>query len=132
MKRRVILAVCALALVALIAGFLGWRERATIAIRLAPDKTPSTQASEKAKSANAKFWDVFHAGRYEDVDDVIEALTAAYLEDPRDAQTAAHIGFAHVWKQSEAVRLDKLPARITDHIVLARKYFSEAVRLAPR
>jgi hypothetical protein len=33
-------------------------------------------------------------------------LTAAYLEDPRDAETAAHLGFSHVWRLSERVRLD--------------------------
>jgi hypothetical protein len=62
---------------------------------------------------------------------VLEALTAAYLEDLRDAQTAAHIGFAHVWRLSEHARLDTQTATITDELVLARKYFSEAVRLAP-
>jgi hypothetical protein len=131
MKRRAVLAILVLVCVVLAAGALGWRGRGAIAVWLAPGKTPSSQMSEKAKSANAKFWDVFHAGRYDEVDDVIEALTAAYLEDPRDTETTAHIAFAHVWKQSEAARLDKLPARITDHIVLARKYFSEAVQLAP-
>ena len=87
--------------------------------------------SAQAANANAKFWDAFHGGRYEDLPDVIEALTAAYLEDPRDAETAAHIGFSHVWRLSERARLARQSATITDHAVLARKYFSEAVRLAP-
>jgi len=132
MKRRVGLALLAFVCVVLAAGVFGWRSRGTVAAWLAPAKTPSTQMSEKAKSANARFWDTFHAGRYDDVDEVIETLTAAYLEDPRDAETAAHIAFAHNWKLSEAARLDKLPATITDHVVLSRKYFSEAVRLAPQ
>src|SRR5262249_54840059 len=66
-----------------------------------------------------------------DLPAVIEALTAAYIVDPRDAETAAHLGFAHVWWVSESSRLDQRPATITDHVVLARKYFAEAVRLAP-
>ena len=62
---------------------------------------------------------------------MLEALTAAYMEDPRDAETAAHIGFSHVWRVSEQARLDARSAAITDHVVLSRKYFAEAVRLAP-
>jgi hypothetical protein len=131
MSTRVIVAVCTLFGVALIAGYVGWRERSAIAVWLAPEKTPSSLMSEKARSANAKFWEVLHGGRYDDLPDVIEALTAAYLDDPRDAETAAHIGFSHVWRLSERARIDRLPATITDHAVLARKYFSEAVRLAP-
>jgi hypothetical protein len=44
---------------------------------------------------------------------------------------AAHIGFSHVWRLSEHTRLDIQSATITGELVLARKYFSEAVRLAP-
>jgi hypothetical protein len=51
--------------------------------------------------------------------------------NPRDAETAAHIGFSHVWRLSEQARLETQSATITDEIVLARKYFSEAMRLAP-
>jgi len=102
-----------------------------IAVWSAPSKTPSANMSEMAKQANAKFWDALHTGRYEELPHVLDALTAAYLENPRDAQTAAHIGFSHVWRLSERARLDTQSATITDELVLARKYFSEAVRLAP-
>jgi hypothetical protein len=118
-------------LVALVAGFVGWHERAAIAVWLAPDKVPSASTSEKAKSANARFWDALHGGRYEELPGVIEALTAAYLENPRDAETAAHIGFSHVWFLNERARLEKPSATVTDHVVLGRKYFAEAVRLSP-
>jgi hypothetical protein len=101
------------------------------AVSLAPAKSASASRSESAKTADALFWDVFHSGRYEEVPRILEALTAAYIEDPRDAQTAAHIGFSHVWRLSEHARLDVQSATITDELVLARKYFSEAVRLAP-
>jgi hypothetical protein len=115
----------------LVAGFVGWHERAAIAVWLAPDKVPSASTSEKAKSANARFWDALHGGRYEELPGVIEALTAAYLENPRDAETAAHIGFSHVWFLNERARLEKPSATVTDHVVLGRKYFAEAVRLSP-
>src|SRR6266849_3701630 len=131
MRLRTIVAACALAVLTLVLGFVGWRERADIAVWLAPDKTPSASTSDRSKSANAKFWDAFHGGRYEELPGVIEALTAAYLENPRDVETTAHIGFSHTWFYSERARLEKQTATITDHIVLARKYFGEAVRLSP-
>jgi uncharacterized membrane protein len=102
-----------------------------LAVLAAPVKTPTASRSENAKTADSLFWNVFHGGRYEELPRVLEALTAAYVETPRDAQTAAHIGFSHVWRLSEHTRLDIQSATITDELVLARKYFSEAVRLAP-
>jgi hypothetical protein len=103
----------------------------SIAVWAAPEKTPAPSTSESAKTANTNFWNALHGGRYEDIPRVIDALTAAYLANPRDAETAAHIGFAHVWRLSERARLDAPPPTITDEVVLARKYFSEAVRLSP-
>lgn len=114
-----------------IAGAIGFGMRSSIAVWLAPDKTLSVSTSPKAKDANAKFWDALHGGHYERLPQVLEALTAAYIENPRDAETAAHIGFSHVWSLNERARLGTLSAAITDHIVLSRKYFAEAVRLAP-
>src|SRR5262245_39132497 len=133
MSRRAIVVICVLVGVALTVAFAGVSQRSFIAVWLAPDKTPTPSASmsQKAKDANAKFWDAFHGGRYEQIPEVLEALTAAYIENPRDAETAAHIGFLHIWRLSEQARLDTRSATITDHIVLSRKYFAEAVRLAP-
>jgi hypothetical protein len=132
MRLRTIVAACALAVLTLVLGFVGWRERADIAVWLAPDKTPSASTSDRSKSANAKFWDALHGGRYEELPSVIEALTAAYLENPSDVETTAHIAFSHVWFMGERARLEKQSATITDHIVLARRYFAEAVRLSPK
>jgi uncharacterized membrane protein len=102
-----------------------------VAVWLAPRKTATSNRSERAKATDARFWESLHGGRYEDLPRVLEELTAAYLEDPRDGQTAAHLGFSHVWRLSERVRLDAPSAAINDELVLARRYFSEAVRLAP-
>src|SRR5262249_15466253 len=128
MSRRAIVVTCVLVGVALTVAFAGVSQRSFIAVWLAPDKTPTPSASmsQKSKDANAKFWDAFHGGRYEQIPEVLEALTAAYIENPRDAETAAHIG-----RLSEQARLDTRSATISDHIVLSRKYFAEAVRLAP-
>ena len=88
-----------------------------MAVWWAPGKTPSVSRSEQAKTADA-----LHGGRYEELPNVLEALTAAYVEDPRDAQTAAHIGFSHVWRFTERARLDTQSATITDELVLARRW----------
>jgi hypothetical protein len=132
MSSRLIVTGCALACLALFVGVVAWHERSEISIWLAPEKTPSAVSSERAKEANAKFWDAFHGGRYEQLAGVIESLTAAYLENPRDVDTTAHLGFAHIWAYGERAHLDKPAPTIADHIVLSRKYFAEAVRLAPR
>ncbi len=76
--------------------------RSSIAVALAPEKSADASQSELAKSEkDAKFWDAFHGGRYDDTPIVLEALTAAYLQNPRDTETAAHIAFTHVWALNE-------------------------------
>ena len=58
------------------------------------------------------------------------ALTAAYLKNPGDAETAAHIGFAHIWRVGAGCA-SPIHRRRSPMILCSRKYFSEAVRLAP-
>ena len=59
-------------------------------------------------------------------------MTGAYLKDPSDSITASHVAWLHIWRISERTRLeDKVPATITDDMVLARKYFLEASALNP-
>jgi hypothetical protein len=127
-KSRLVVTAGVLLVGALIVTF---KARSSIAVWLAPDKAPSASRSEKAQAADAKFWDTFHGGKYEELPQVLDVLTAAYVDNPHDALTAAHLGFSHVWRLSEHARLDRQSATITDDLVLARKYFSEAVRLAP-
>jgi hypothetical protein len=103
----------------------------SIAISAAPDKTAAPSTSENAKAANAKFWETLHGGRYEDIPQVADALTAAYLANPRDPETALHLGLLHLWRINERARLDIPPPTITDEVIVARKYFSEAMRLSP-
>jgi hypothetical protein len=112
-------------------GALVWTIWPRFAVRLAPRKQPATSRSEAATRADDLFWQTFHNGKYEEIQPALEALTAAYLQTPSDAKTAAHIGWLHVWRISEAARLSSIPAVITDDAVLARKYFTEAVSLDP-
>jgi hypothetical protein len=129
MRGRLFITLSVLAALALAA--IAWAERSAILIWLAPAKIAAQNQSEPAKHANARFWDALHAGRYEDLPGVIEELTAAYLQDPRDPETTAHIGFAHAWFGAERARLEKKPATLTEHVLIARRYFAEAVRLSP-
>ena len=99
----------------------------------APRKRATTLAERRpsALKADALMWQTLHGGQYERIDDTLTALTAAYLENPRDAVTAGHLGFMHTWRLSERARLDAVPPTITDHAVLARRYFGESVQLDP-
>jgi hypothetical protein len=102
-----------------------------VAVALAPDKEARASNSATAVRANHAFRSALSDGRYDDIPSVLHGLTAAYLENPHDPQTAANLAFAHMWRVTESARLDELPPTITDHLVLARKYFAEASRLAP-
>ncbi|GLQ99297.1 hypothetical protein [Dyella mobilis] len=90
-----------------------------------PPRQPATAQADQL------FWQTFHSSDYAHIQASIEASTAAYLRDPNDAMTAAHVGWLHMWRVAESDRLQQRPASITDDIVLARKYFQKAVDLAP-
>jgi hypothetical protein len=127
-KKRslVIVTVLAIGISALV-----WSNWDRIAVLLAPRKKAATSRSEAATKADDLFWQTFHNGEYEKIQPALELLTAAYLQTPSDAKTAAHIGWLHLWRMSERARLDSVPATSTDDAVMARKYFAEAVTLDP-
>jgi len=104
---------------------------AAIGIWSAPEKSASTERTPSALKADELFWQTLHGGQYDRIPEALAAVTAAYLENPRDAVTAAHIGWLHIWRLSERARIEKLSPGITDHAVLSRRYFEEAVRLNP-
>ena len=62
------------------------------------------------------------------IPEVLIPLKAAYLQNPSDPVTAAHVGWMHIWRLAERARLDGAPPDpgVTDDAVLARKYFEEA------
>ncbi|WP_114240374.1 hypothetical protein [Dyella sp. C9] len=84
-----------------------------------------------AVQADQLFLDTFHRGDYAHLQQALEAETAAYLRNPQDAQTAAHVGWLHMWRAAERNRLEHTPPSITDDLVLARKYFARASALDP-
>lgn len=102
-----------------------------VAVQTAPAKTASATRSEAALRADTLFWQALHGGRYEAIGPALEAVTGAYLQDPNDAVTAAHVGWLHFWRLAESSRLAAVPATVTGDAVLARRYFQEAVALDP-
>jgi hypothetical protein len=116
---------------ALAIGAAAWANWDRIAVSLVPAKKATTTRSDAAVKADELFWHTFHTGGYNDIPRVLDVLTAAYLETPSDAVTAAHIAWLHNWRVAERARLSTVPATITDHTSLARRYFDEAVKLNP-
>lgn len=118
-------------LLAIAIGAAALTNRDRIAIWQAPKKQAAQARSEAAQKADELFWQTFHQGAYEKIPQALEVLTAAYLATPTDAVTAAHIAWLHNWRVAERARLDVVPATITDHTIIARRYFQEAVALDP-
>ncbi len=122
----------ALARLALLAALLGVAGCGALAVWSAPEKKPGAQRTAQAARADDLFWRALHIGAYDRIPETLVALKAAYLADPHDGVTAAHIGWLHIWRLAERGRLASGGGPdVTDHAVLARKYFEEAVRLSP-
>lgn len=94
-----------------------------IAVWSTPEKQAAQARSETAQKSDELFWQTFHQGDYEKIPHVLGVLTAAYLETPTDAVTAAHIAWLHNWRSAERARMDAVPATITDDVLIARRYF---------
>ena len=73
----------------------------TLAVWSAPEKTKSVARTPAAEQADKLFWPTLHAGAYDRIPQSLTALKAAYLADPNDPVTAAHIGFMHIWRLAE-------------------------------
>ena len=96
-----------------------------------PAKPASTVRVPLAVTADTLFWRTLHAGAYHDIPRAMTLLKAAYLQNPRDPRTTAHIGFLHAWTSAERARLPSVPPTITDDLILARTYFARAAALDP-
>lgn len=103
--------------------------------QLALWNTPKKQA-EIAKDqgsilAENYFWTTLHQGDYQNIEKAIQLLMIAYLAHPNAPKLAAHLGFLHMWKITEHQR-EVLNPEIPDEIILAKKYFSDAIHLDPK
>jgi hypothetical protein len=84
-----------------------------------------------AVTADSLFWRTLHAGAYDEIPRVMTVMKAAYLQNPRDPRTTAHVGFLHAWKAAERARLASVPPTMTDELILARTFFARAAALDP-
>jgi hypothetical protein len=100
--------------------------------REVPTRVPSAVARVPlAVTADSLFWRTLHADAYDSIARALFILKAAYLQNPADRQTAAHIGFMHAWRIAERSRAAQASPTITDDAVLARRYFDLAAAGAP-
>lgn len=100
-------------------------------LRLRAPREARPSDSGQAAQARAAFWDAFTGQRYEAIPGLLRQLTAAFLENPRDPETALILAHAHLWRTAERARLEMRDPMIVDHLVLAEHYFEEAYRLNP-
>lgn len=112
-------------------GYVGIRYTpAWLAVRFAPEKTAQASTTALAQQARQAFQEAFYGARYEELPEITRLLTAAYLDNPRDPQIALYLAQAHLWALGESARRRPDP-RVTDHAIVADKYFTEAQRLNP-
>src|SRR5215207_7615049 len=62
-----------------------------------------------AVTADSVFWRTLHAGAYDQIPRAMTLLKAAYLQNPHDPRTTAHVGFLHAWAAAERARLASVP-----------------------
>lgn len=102
---------------------------AAIAVATAPRKQRTPQ-SEASKAVADRFWTVFHGGKYDQIEPVLEDHLRVLVEEPADPVTISHAGWLHAWRVSEANRRPPSATVIGDATV-ARRYFEEASALVP-
>jgi hypothetical protein len=102
-----------------------------LAVKAAPKKTAKKSDTELSRRAVTGFRQSLAAGEYDRLPESLRLLTAAYLENPRDPTVSFLLGMAHLWRVAERFRLPKQDPTITDDLILADKYLTEAHRLAP-
>lgn len=103
-----------------------------VALLTTPHKKPVKANTLLANKAQNFFWNTLHQGRYQDLSKADYLLMAAYLQNPNDPKLAAHLGFVHIWKITERQRIHDESPKITNEIILAKKYFADALELDPQ
>jgi hypothetical protein len=117
-------ATIAVACIAALAGGCSW-----FAVATAPDKVAQSTGARGGAVA-AQFWEAFHGGSYERIDELLEQHAQVLVTAPGDALTTAHKGWLHAWRLAERARAAP-SARITEHATLARALFDDAAHLMP-
>jgi len=77
----------------------------------------------------ALFWEVFQQGKYEQLPGVIERLSGAFMEDPKDFEVALLLAHSYFWRAGESARMENPPPNIFDEFIIAKYYFDKAYQL---
>jgi hypothetical protein len=72
-----------------------------LAVQTAAPKRASAACTAAATKADELFWTSLRRGDYANIGTTAETLKQAYLAEPNDAITAAHIGRRHIWRISK-------------------------------
>jgi hypothetical protein len=88
-------------------------------------KTYSLKQTPLGITANKYFWDNFHQGNYDSINNIVNNLLLALNENPNDLKTTVHLGFTHVWAVSERQRIQYPTPEVMENLFLARRYFTE-------
>ncbi|WOB10211.1 hypothetical protein [Piscinibacter gummiphilus] len=94
-----------------------------------PAKRASTSRTLPAQAASQLMWSALSQGDYASIDRVLVALHGAYLGDPGDATTAAHIGMTQLWRVSESTRQGRPDPSTLASMANARRFLEESVAL---
>jgi len=122
---RRIVALGTLVIAAAVAGCAQYYAAASARRPLAQPRVPL------ADVADSLFWRTLHAGDYDSIPRALVVLKAAYLQNPTDARTAAHVAFLHAWRIAERARVVRISPAITDDIIIARRYFDQSTLYEP-
>lgn len=95
--------------------------------------TSEPNTISKFEQAISQFWQIFESASYDQIDEIIIQLKALYLEDPNSFDITLLIAHAHFWKVAERFRLKgSVSPNITDNLIIAETYFTEAQKLNPK
>jgi hypothetical protein len=92
---------------------------------------PTEECTDALHPADRFFWDTLHAGRYEDISEVLARLEAGLAERPGDPSLTRHIAWANVWRIGEAARGTASTAEVVASLAAARPGFALARTLQP-
>jgi hypothetical protein len=101
---------------------LGITSCAQLAEMSAPSPVATEQTAAGAKEAG-KFWAVFHGGKYDQIDELIESHNRVMIQNPNDPITVSHLAWLHAWKLSERSRITHPQAQIIENAFVAKRLF---------
>jgi hypothetical protein len=103
----------------------------TIALTACTELAADEQCADDLHPAIRFFWNSFHAGRYEDIPDMLDRLGAAVDDHPDDADLTRYTALSHAWRLGENARLGTVTPEIVESATLVVDLFARAVEQDP-